>query len=182
MILYGRNNGLSSNLSFTFDFGKNFSNFDCHSIALNENENYLLLVSNHELGFINFETFIPSITNTIGDENSIIIPCSSDIESVPLFDICNVNRPIVQWNYQDTNQYALAVDRLVRFYNVDQGRIQETNSIIDTQHQVGKKGSALAGSRTRVGCLEGNHANRYTTNASTEQVVFLLYYLTLRRT
>ncbi len=23
----------------------------------------------------------------------------------------------------------------------------------------------MAGSRTRVGCLEGNHANRYTTNA-----------------
>ena len=28
-----------------------------------------------------------------------------------------------------------------------------------------KKGSALAGSRTRVYCLEGNNANRYTTNA-----------------
>ena len=25
--------------------------------------------------------------------------------------------------------------------------------------------SALAGSRTRVYCLEGNNANRYTTNA-----------------
>ncbi len=30
-----------------------------------------------------------------------------------------------------------------------------------------KKGSALAGSRTRVYCLEGNNANRYTTNADT---------------
>ena len=28
-----------------------------------------------------------------------------------------------------------------------------------------KRNGALAGSRTRVGCLEGNHANRYTTNA-----------------
>ena len=27
--------------------------------------------------------------------------------------------------------------------------------------------SALAGSRTRVYCLEGNNANRYTTNADT---------------
>ena len=139
MILYERNNGLSSNLSFTFDFGKNFSYFDCHSIALNSNENYLLLVNNHELGFINFETFAASISNTIGDENSIIIPCSTNIQSVPLFDVCNVNRPIVQWNYQDPNHYALAIDRLVRFYNVDHGRIQETNSIIDTQHQVGQK-------------------------------------------
>jgi hypothetical protein len=31
--------------------------------------------------------------------------------------------------------------------------------------KVCKKGSALAGSRTRVYCLEGNNANRYTTNA-----------------
>ncbi|CAF3117147.1 unnamed protein product [Rotaria sp. Silwood2] len=135
MILYERNNGLSSNLSFTFDFGKNLSNLDCHSIALNDNENYLLLVGNHELQFINFETFITSIVNTIGDDNSIIIPSSTDIESVPLFDICNINRPIVQWNHQGINQYALAIDRLVRFYNVDHGRIHEINTIIDTHHQ-----------------------------------------------
>ena len=30
----------------------------------------------------------------------------------------------------------------------------------------GKKLSASAGSRTRIDCLEGNHANRYTTDAS----------------
>ncbi|CAF0912797.1 unnamed protein product [Rotaria sp. Silwood1] len=135
MILYEQNNGLSSNLSFTFDFGKSLTNLDCHSIALNDNEKYLLLIGNHELQFINFETFITSIVNTIGDDNSIIISSSSDIESVPLFDICNINRPIVQWNHQDTNQYALAVDRLVRFYNVDHGRIQGINTIIDTHHQ-----------------------------------------------
>ncbi len=29
----------------------------------------------------------------------------------------------------------------------------------------GKKCIALAGSRTRVNCLEGSYANRYTTNA-----------------
>ena len=28
-----------------------------------------------------------------------------------------------------------------------------------------KKKFALAGSRTRISCLEGNYANRYTTNA-----------------
>ncbi len=139
MMLYERNNRPSSNLSVTFDFQKSSSNFDCHSIALNENENYLLLVGNHELQFINFETFIPSMGNTIGEDNSIIIPCPSAIETIRLFDVCNIHRPIVQWNQLDSNQYALAVDRLVRFYHVDQGRVQEINSIIDTQHQVEKK-------------------------------------------
>ncbi|CAF4554947.1 unnamed protein product, partial [Rotaria magnacalcarata] len=80
---------------------------------LNGNEKYLLLVGNHELKLINFERFFTSIVNTIGDDNSGTTPSSSDIESVPLFDICNINRPIVQWNHQNSNQYALAVDRLV---------------------------------------------------------------------
>ena len=31
-----------------------------------------------------------------------------------------------------------------------------------------KKYHASAGSRTRIGCLEGNHANRYTTDADLE--------------
>ncbi|CAF4333563.1 unnamed protein product, partial [Adineta steineri] len=134
-MLYEQNNGLSSDVSVTFDFGKNLSNFDCHSIEFNENQNYVLLIGNHELQFINFESSFQSNINTIADDNSILIPCSSEIVSLPLFDICNVNRPIVQWNYQDSNQYALAVDRLVRFYNIDHGRIHETSSIIDTQHQ-----------------------------------------------
>ncbi len=155
IMLYERNNSLSSNLSFTFDFGRKFSNFDCHSIALNENENYLLLIGNHQIQFINFETFTTSIANTVDDNNSIIIPCSSDIETVPLFDICNVNRPIVQWNNQDPNQYALAIDRLVRFYNVDHGHIQETNAIIDTQHQVEKKKAKCVGRESNPGRLLG---------------------------
>ncbi|CAF1084177.1 unnamed protein product [Adineta steineri] len=134
-MLCEQNNGLSSDVSVTFDFGKNLSNFDCHSIEFNENQNYVLLIGNHELQFINFESSFQSNINTIADDNSILIPCSSEIVSLPLFDICNVNRPIVQWNYQDSNQYALAVDRLVRFYNIDHGRIHETSSIIDTQHQ-----------------------------------------------
>lgn len=136
MILYEQNNGLSSNVSFTFDFGKNFSNSDYHSIELNETENYLLFIGNHQIQFINLETFISINNNIMNDDNSIRIPCSSHIETIPLFDTCNVNRPIVQWNNQDSNQYALAIDRMVRFYNIDQGHIQETNSVIDTQHQV----------------------------------------------
>ena len=154
MILYDRNNELPS-LSFTLDFGKRLSNFDCPSIALSENENYLLLVGNHGLRLINFEMFITSIVNTIGDDNSISIPCSSVIESVPLFDVCNINRPIVQWNYQHTNQYALAIDRLVRFYIVDRGRIRESNSIVETHHQVGKKEKTCVGRESNPGRLLG---------------------------
>ena len=33
------------------------------------------------------------------------------------------------------------------------------------QKETIKKKHASAGSRTRNGCLEGNHANRYTTDA-----------------
>ena len=36
--------------------------------------------------------------------------------------------------------------------------------------------SALAGSRTRVYCLEGNNANRYTTNAYTNATQFTEYF------
>ena len=173
MMLYEQNHRSSSNVSFTFDFGKKLSNFDCHSLALSENENHLLLVSNHQLQLIHFETFIASIANLIHEENSLVLPCSSDIQTIPLSDICNVHRPIVQWNQLDSKEYALAIDRFVRFYRLDHGRIEETKSL-DSQHQVGEKkeNRALTGSRTRVGCLEGNHANRYTINASREQCVF----------
>ncbi len=41
------------------------------------------------------------------------------------------------------------------------------------------KGSALAGSRTRVYCLEGNNANRYTTNAVQMQVLQRYIYQTV---
>ena len=36
-------------------------------------------------------------------------------------------------------------------------------SIVNRYYE--KKKNALAGSRTRIYCLEGNNANRYTTNA-----------------
>ncbi|UJR30523.1 hypothetical protein I4U23_018052 [Adineta vaga] len=134
-MLYERNTGLSSNLSFTFDFGDSLPISECHTIELNDTEDYLLFVGNHELQFINFELSLTSIENAITDENSIPIPCSSEITLVPLFDYHNVYRPIVRWNPQNSRQYALAIDRLVRFYDVDHGRIEETNSIVDTQHQ-----------------------------------------------
>ncbi|CAF0973701.1 unnamed protein product [Rotaria sordida] len=133
--MYDRNNGTSSNHCRIFDIGKNLSNFDCHSIALNAQETRLLLVGNHELAFINFETMIPQIDNGIGSDTNVFISSSSDIKFVPLFDMNNVNRPIVEWNYWDTNQYAVAIDRLVRLYTVDHAHINETNAIIDTQHQ-----------------------------------------------
>ena len=37
--------------------------------------------------------------------------------------------------------------------------------IVNRQQQKKKKKHALAGSRTRIYCLEGNNADRYTTNA-----------------
>ncbi|CAF0892865.1 unnamed protein product [Adineta ricciae] len=135
MIIYERNAGLASNLSFTFDFGNTFPSSDCHTIELNQTEDYLLLLGNHELQFINFDLFLTPPVNTITDENSIIIPCASETTFVPLFDHHNINRPIVRWNSQNSKQFALAIDRLVRFYSIDYGRIQETNSIVDTQHQ-----------------------------------------------
>jgi len=138
-MIYERKNGISSNHSLTFDSGKNLLNFDCHSIALNNQETRLLLVGNHELGFINFETIASNIDNTINDDSNVFMPSLSDIKTIPLFDTCNTNRPIVEWNHSDANQYAVAIDRLVRVYTVDHSRINETNIIIDSQHQVSEK-------------------------------------------
>ncbi len=180
MMIYERNNSISSNHSLTFDTGKSLLNFDCHSIALNNQETRLLLVGNHELAFINFETITSQIDNTINDDSNILMPSLSDIKLLPLFDTCNINRPIVEWNHSDPNQYAVAIDRLVRLYTVDHTRINETNAIIDSQHQVSKKNNlkknrnALAESRTRVGRPCG-HANRCTTNASIVSTLFLLF-------
>ena len=41
------------------------------------------------------------------------------------------------------------------------------NDLVRTQLPWAKNTCASAGSRTRVDCLEGNHANRYTTDANT---------------
>ena len=139
MILYERNHGMTSNISFVFDFGNELCNIDARSIVLNEKETHLIIVGNHELKLIHFERPIHAMANTIGDDQSMVIPYCSQIQSVPLFDLCNVNRPIVQWNQHDGNQYALAIDRLLRFYTIDYGRVHEMTSIIDTQHQVRKK-------------------------------------------
>ncbi len=136
MMIYERNNATSSNHCLTLDTGQSLLNFDCHSIALNNQETRLLLVGNHELAFINFETISSQIDN---DDSNVLIPSLSDIKLVQLFDTCNINRPIVEWNHSDTNKYAVAIDRLVRLYTVEHARIHETNAIIDSQHQVNKK-------------------------------------------
>jgi hypothetical protein len=152
--MYERNNGTSSSHSLTFTSGENLSNFDCHSIALNDQETHLLLVGNHELAFINFETLNIPTENTIVD-NNMIPPSLSDIKCTPLFDTCNSNRAIVQWNHIDTHQYAVAIDRLVRLYAIDHGRIHETNSFIDSQHQVRKQKKKCVGRESNPGRLLG---------------------------
>ena len=136
---YERNNNTVSNYLQTIDTGKNLLNFDCHSLALNQPETRLLLVGNHDLAYINFETIASQIDNTTNDDSNTFAPSLSDIKLVPLFDKCNVNRPIVEWNHSDPNQYAVAIDRLVRIYAIDHGRIAETNAIIDSQHQVSER-------------------------------------------
>jgi hypothetical protein len=135
-MVYERNYGLTSTLPLTFDFRHALNNFDCHSMALNEQENYLLLVGNHQLKFIHFDMLLSSMSNKIMDDPSMIIVDQSHVQSVPLVDLSNIHRPIVQWNHHDMSQYALAVDRLVRVYAVEHGQIRETSTIIDTQHQV----------------------------------------------
>ena len=120
MFLNEPSNGASSDHLLTFDTTKSLLNFDCHSLVLNNQETRLLLVGNYELAYINFETIASEIDNAINDESNTLVPPLLDIKRFPLFDTCNINRPIVEWNPSDPNQYALAIDRLVRFYNVDQ--------------------------------------------------------------
>ncbi|CAF1005885.1 unnamed protein product [Adineta steineri] len=135
MMIYERNSSATTNHPLTFDTGKNLLNFDCHSIAFNDQETRLLLVGNHDLAFINFETTTSQIDHIIGEDGNTFIPSLSDIKLVSLFDTCNINRPIVEWNHCDTNQYAVAIDRIVRVYTVDHSRINETNMVIDSHHQ-----------------------------------------------
>ena len=169
-----------------FNTGPTLSAIDYNSLVLNDEETHLLLVGNHELSFINLENMATSLENTIVDGISVVLPRISEIYHQQLFDACNVNRPVVQWNPLASNQYVVGINRVARIYAVDHGRVQETNAIIDSQHQVSfssknkkkkKKNGALAGSRTRVGCLEGNHANRYTTNASILSRINSLFHL-----
>jgi hypothetical protein len=138
-MLYERNNGTSSNHSLTFDTGKILLGYDFHSIAVNNQESRVLLVGSQKLAFINFETITSQIDSTISEDSNTPIPSLTDIKLLPLFDTYNTNRPIVEWHHSDPNQYAVAIDRIVRIYNVDHGRINETHSIIDSQHQVSEK-------------------------------------------
>ena len=49
--------------------------------------------------------------------------------------------------------------------------------IHDMNQDTPKEYTASAGSRTRIDCLEGNHANRYTTDASYQNQMHFLKHL-----
>ena len=50
----------------------------------------------------------------------------------------------------------------------------------EVEEEEEKKNSALAGSRTRIYCLEGNNANRYTTNACLSGLENYSLFITLQ--
>ncbi|CAF0841071.1 unnamed protein product [Adineta ricciae] len=135
MMLYERNSTIATNQCHTFDTGKTLLNFDCHSLALNDQETRLLLVSSHSLAFINLETISLPYDHSAHNDTNVFTTSLSDITFSSLFDECNINRPIVEWNHSEPNQYAVAIDRLVRIYAVDHARIDETNTFIDSHHQ-----------------------------------------------
>ena len=129
--MYERNSLPSPTHCLPLTSSQNFSNFDCHSLALNAKESHLLLVGGHGLVLINLENIAPPLENSMRDEANL-----SDVQFVQLFDSCNVNRPVVQWNHSEPNQCAVAIDRLVRLYKIGHDGLQETEAIIDSQHQV----------------------------------------------
>ncbi|CAF2180370.1 unnamed protein product [Rotaria magnacalcarata] len=133
--MYDRNSVTSSNNCRIFDTGKSLLNFDFHSIVLNDQETHLLLVGNHELAFINFEALTSQLDDLANVNTNASLPSLFDVKLVSLFDSYNVNRPIVEWNRCEPNQYAVAIDRLVRFYTVDQTNINESIAVIDSQHK-----------------------------------------------
>ena len=64
-----------------------------------------------------------------------------------------------------TVRYFLCRERFVSLKKyVNREKKKEESSVCIGQNI--EKKDALAGSRTRIYCLEGNNANRYTTNAS----------------
>ena len=156
-MIYERNSSASTNHCHVFNTGGALLGFDCHSIALNDQESRLLLVGSHGLAFINLESIYSQGDNSIAEDPTVSMSSLPDVKNVPLFDTCNINRPVVEWNHYDANQYAVAIDRLVRLYTVDQSRITETNTYIDSQHQVSgvKKKFKCDGRESNPGRLLG---------------------------
>ena len=156
-MMYERNSVPSSTHCLPLTSSQNFSNFDCHSIALNDKETHLLLVGAHGLVMVNLEKRASLSENNPRDETNFLVPNLSDIQFLQLFDSCNVNRPIVQWNHSEPIQCAVAIDRLVRLYKVGHGGLQETDAIIDSRHQVKrrKKRSKCVGRESNPGRLLG---------------------------
>ena len=65
---------------------------------------------------------------------------------------------------------------LYRNHHRNLGFLQNVCIIVKKKIVRQKKSSASAGSRTRIDCLEGNHANRYTTDALTTQIKFTMLF------
>ena len=149
--MYQQNNGISSNHCRVFDASDNVGTDDWHSMVLHPKGTHLLLVGNRELAWINLDTVRASGDHQTGNGMGVR-PKIADFEVLPLFDTCNTNRPVVQWNPLRTDQYAVAIDRLVHLYTRDCKPIEKhseitvpehrTTAIIDSQHQV-RKSQAL---------------------------------------
>ena len=135
-MLYERSNAFSPNSLLKLDTNIALLNFDSHSLALNDEETHLLLVGSHEIAVVNIDSISSHTEPSINNGSNIPVSSLSDIKTAQLFDTYNTNRPIVEWNYSDSRQYAVAIDRLVRFYTVDHSRISETSTVIESQHQV----------------------------------------------
>ena len=140
MTMHKISHDTSSNRFLAFGTSKGLSNDDWHSIAVNDQQTSLLLIGSHALGLINLENIYSHTDKTI-DSGTVLIPLSYDINKLmQLFGgECNTSRPIAVWNHSNPSQYAVAINRLVRFYTIEQSRVIKTNGIIDSQHQVMEK-------------------------------------------
>ena len=58
----------------------------------------------------------------------------------------------------------------------DNIKVKRINCIQPSKVSTQCKMSASAGSRTRIDCLEGNHANRYTTDATWDRVTLTVFH------
>ena len=154
--MYQQNNGISSNHCRVFDISDNVATYDWHSMALHPKGTHLLLIGSHELAWINLDTVHTSADHQ-ASHGTGARPKISDFEVLPLFDTCNTNRPVVQWNPLRTDQYAVAIDRLVHLYTRECRPIEKhseimvhehrTSAIIDSQHQVRKSRAPREGQK-----------------------------------
>ncbi|CAF0854136.1 unnamed protein product [Didymodactylos carnosus] len=98
-------------------------NADIFSFTMDESQTKFIFVGNHCFILMNFE---------LSDCLS-----TSNIHRSPLFDPCNVNKPVIEWNRKKdhTTEFCVAIDRTVSCYTLDQSRITSTSTILYTDHQ-----------------------------------------------